>query len=276
MPPYWTHAACHLERVDQLRPGQHPRPALQRRQSQVGPVQPDRLAQQRPDPHEEDQCGERRGRARRGHRQGLRAVQGQLRAALRGRAGRPRPRVPTHDRHRGVRRPGRHRPGLLRRLVPPVAGPGHGEGLRPAGSHHGAGGQGRHLPLRDAPEAVPGRHPPCRRPPGPLHPGVRGRGQRGRRGPGAGQGQRGRRLRQGAGDGRAAGRLAGRHLGAREVQRHLPGTGHGDDRGQGGGRHRLRRGHRGPAPGEGRGPHGGAGGQRQGRQGGPRPASHLR
>ena len=87
---------------------------------------------------------------------------------------------------------------------------------------------------------------------------------------------RGRRLRQGAGDGRAAGRLAGRHLGAREVPRHLPRAGHGDDRGQGVGRHRLRRGHRGPAAGEGRRPHGGARGQRQGRQGGPRPAPHLR
>ena len=29
------------------------------------------------------------------------------------------PEGPTDHRHRGVRRPGRHRPGLLRRLVPP-------------------------------------------------------------------------------------------------------------------------------------------------------------
>ena len=40
---HWTHAESDLERVDQLRAGQHPGEALQRRLSQDGALQPDRL-----------------------------------------------------------------------------------------------------------------------------------------------------------------------------------------------------------------------------------------
>src|ERR671927_130188 len=47
-----------------------------------------------------------------------------------------------HDRHRGLRRPRRHRPGLLRPSVLPRAGQGGGEGLRAAARRHARGRQG--------------------------------------------------------------------------------------------------------------------------------------
>ena len=66
-----------------------------------------------------------------------------------------RPRGEPHDRHRGVRRPGRHRPALLRLRLLRRARQGDHQALRPAHPGDGGVGQGGHRPLRDALEAVP-------------------------------------------------------------------------------------------------------------------------
>jgi hypothetical protein len=146
-----------------------------------------------------------------------------------------------HHRHRGVRRPRRHRPDLLRRRLLPRPGQGHGQALRAAGPGHGGGGQGRHRPLRDAHQAVPAAVRPqdgrwcCRH-------GLRRRGQRPGRDPRARRARRRRGLRQGAGHGEPAHRVA-RRLRPREVPRHLPRQGARPHRAQGrrrGGRGRGR------------------------------------
>ena len=118
----------------------------------------------------------RRG-ALRADRQGLRAGVGRLRGRHRRRAGRARPQGAAHDRHRRVRRPGRHRPDLLRQRLLPGARQG-GQALRAAGPGDGGVGQGRHRPLRDAHQAVPRRDPPQGRAADALDHGLRRRDQR--------------------------------------------------------------------------------------------------
>ena len=83
-------------------------------------------------------------------RQGLRAAVGRLRPDRRRRARGARPRGGAHDRHRGVRRPRRHRPDLLRLRVLPRARQGDGQAVRAARRGDGGVAEGRHRPLRDA------------------------------------------------------------------------------------------------------------------------------
>ena len=58
------------------------------------------------------------------------------------------------DRPRGVRRPRRDRPDLLRQRLLPRARQA-AQAVRAAGAGHGGGRQGRHRPVRDAQQAVP-------------------------------------------------------------------------------------------------------------------------
>ena len=76
---YCSHAPCDLERRDQLRAGQHPDQAFQRRLPQERPLQPDRQAHGCPHPVPQGVGRGRRGGARRADRQGLPAQLGRVR-----------------------------------------------------------------------------------------------------------------------------------------------------------------------------------------------------
>ncbi|MEZ5165536.1 MAG: Ku protein [Acidimicrobiales bacterium] len=84
----------------------------------------------------------------------------------------------AHDRHRRVRRLGRHRPDLLRQRLSPRPRHADGQAVQAARQRHGGGGQGRHLPLRDAFEAVPRRGPARRRSAPAVDDGLRRRDRR--------------------------------------------------------------------------------------------------
>ena len=84
---YSIHASCHVERCHQLRAGQHPDQAVQRRVPQERPLQPDRHPHRFPHPVPQGVGGRRRGGAQRADRQGLPALVGRVRAGGRRRAG---------------------------------------------------------------------------------------------------------------------------------------------------------------------------------------------
>ena len=106
-----------------------------------------------PHPPEEGVRRYRRGRARREHRQGLRDQQGPLRRRRPRRAGAVHPVGDQEHRPRGVRRPRRDRPGVLRLAVHPRPRQDT-QAVRPAGPGDGGRRQGRHRSLRDAQQAV--------------------------------------------------------------------------------------------------------------------------
>ncbi len=154
-----TYAESHLERCHQLRAGQHPDQAVRRGVPQDRQLQPARLPHRCAHQVQEGVRGRRRGGAGRGDHQGLRAQLGRLRHRRRRRAGLARSRGEPHDRHRGVRRPRRHRPAVLRLRLLRGARQGDHQALRAAHPGDGGVGQGRRGPLRDALEAVPLRDP---------------------------------------------------------------------------------------------------------------------
>ena len=178
VPPYWTHAPRHLERVDQLRPGQHPDQAVRGRVPQERQLQPARLAHRRPHQAQEGVRRRRRGGARRGHREGLRARPGRLRHGRRRRAGRPRPRGQrTIDIEEFVDLADID-PLFYDSAYYVAARQGHHEALRPARPGDGGGGQGRRGPVRDAAKQYLCAIRPKDGAPGAVDDGLRRRGQR--------------------------------------------------------------------------------------------------
>ena len=155
-----------LERRDQLRSGHDPGEAVQRDVVAQHRLQPVREGHRRADPLQA--CGReqrQRGRVQR-HRQGPRGRRRQVRHRDPGGARSGRADEEPHDRHRGLRRPRRHRPDLLEQHLLPGAGRGRRsrEALRAAAQGHEGVEEGRHRALRHARQAVPRHHPPGRQP----------------------------------------------------------------------------------------------------------------
>ena len=183
-----------MERVDQLRAGQRPGAAVHRG------AQPRRAlhaaARARPATGAQQarrRADRRRGRVRR-HRQGLRGRRRPVRRGRPERTRRARPRGVAPDRHRGLRRPGRDRPDLLRpALLPDADERGGRQALQAARRGDGARRQGRGRPLRDAQQGVPRRRPCPRRPAAAVDDALRRRGRR------PGRARRDRHARRGRG-----------------------------------------------------------------------------
>ena len=214
-----------------------------------------RIAQKRVD------AAERRGGSVREPRQGLRADEGALRRHhARGARG-ARSREEPDDRHRGLRRPRRHRPRLLRPSLLPDPGQGLREGLRAAAERDGGVRQGGDRARRAAVEGAAGRDPArARQRADDGDDDLRRRGRPARPDRRPARGRRPQGLRARAEDGPAADRLALLGLRAREVPRRVPREGARADRAQGG-RRGDRRPARGAAAGQGPGPDGGARGE---------------
>ena len=173
------HAPSHLERIDQLRAGQHPREALQRGVAQDGALQPDRQPQRHP--HQAAAgVGRRRHRGARTSRSSratssTRAtyvvITDDELAAL----------DPEAQPHRSTSRSSSTWSTSTRSTTtapttwPPTRPPKPYALLAEAMER---AEQGRHRPVRDAHEAVPGRHPAERRQAAAVDDGLRRRGQR--------------------------------------------------------------------------------------------------
>ena len=87
----------------------------------------------------------------------------------------PSARDDPHDRHRGLRRARRHRPGQLRAELRPRPPVRLREALRPAPAGHGGRRPGGDRAVRAADQGAPGRHPAPRRGDRPRDPVLRGR-----------------------------------------------------------------------------------------------------
>ncbi len=132
------------------------------------------------------------------------------------------------DRPRGVRRPRRHRPRVLRHRVPPRPRR-PAQAVRAARPGDGGQWQGGDRPVRDAQQAVHRGDPRRGGSARDVDARVRRRGDRsGRHRRTAGSRCR-RGQRQGGADGRGARRVAGGRLRAREVPRRVPRGSHGAD-----------------------------------------------
>ena len=155
-----AHGKVDVERSDLVRARQRAREAVLRGESQDRAVPSAQRQDGAPDLAEARRLGHQRGGPLRGHRQGLRADQGALRRDHARRARGARPRAEPHDRHRGLRRPRRHRPDLLRPSVLPRPRQGRGEGLRAAAPCDGGVREGRRGAGRAALQGAAGGDPP--------------------------------------------------------------------------------------------------------------------
>ena len=174
-----SHAQSDMERVDQLRAGQHPGEALQRRVAEDGLVQPARP------PHRCPHQLPARSSARRrhevpdeAHRQGLRAAIGRLRAH---RATTSWRRSTPRRCARSTSRSSSTSPTSTRSstTAPTTSRPTRrDQAVRAAGRGDGAIAEGRHRPVRDAHQAVPRRDAAEGRAARAVHDGLRRRGQR--------------------------------------------------------------------------------------------------
>ncbi len=226
-----TYGSSNLVRCDQLRTGQRAGQAVHRDFAQDGSLQPALQQDRGADPPEAGRSDHRRGSPLRGHRQGLRDHARPVRDDHQRGARRARSEGDQDGRHRGVRRPGRHRPDLLRPQLLPGAHGRRGQGLPAAARRDARGGQGRHRQGRAALQAAAVRAAPDRGRARADHDAV------GRRGALARPPGRDRRDRGGPGhrpraqDGRAADRVAVGRLRADQVPRRVPRAGAGADRG---------------------------------------------